>query len=168
VKRYPLQAVVDQREAAREAARRALAEAVRALEEEEQRLAEAERARAALDAEREAARLHLYDPDEAGMLPLPLIERRTEGLRHVERRLTEARERVEERRHDVVSAQHSLEERRQGLVQAEKDLKTVERHRETWRAAQKREEVRRDERQSAEVVLARYAAERGGEGSEET
>lgn len=168
MKRYPLQAVLDQRQAACGTARLALAEAVRALEEEERRLAEAERAREVVTRERTEAQRHLYDPDETGMLPLPLIERRTEGLHHVERRLAEASRALDERRAAVARAQGELEGRRLALVEADRERKAVETHREAWLEEQRREQTRREERQSEEVVLARYAARPAGEGGSET
>jgi flagellar biosynthesis chaperone FliJ len=157
--RYPLAAVLEQRGALREQARRALAEALRSLAERERELAAAETARDALRGEIEELTRHLYDPDEAGLLPIPLIERRTEGLRNVEESLRKAEQTVDERRRAVAEAQAEAGACRERLVEADRDLKAAEKHHEAWRAERLRERARKDQRQSEEVTLARFAAE---------
>lgn len=161
--RYPLAAVLEQRSALREQARRALAEALHAQGERERELAEAEAAREALRAEVEDLTRHLYDPDDAGLLPIPLVERRTEGLRNVESSLGQAEEAVEERRRSVAEAEAEAGRRRETLVEADRDLKAAEKHHEAWRAERRRERVRKDQRQSEEVTLARFAADAANE-----
>lgn len=157
--RYPLAAVLEQRGALREQARRALAEALRALGERERELAAAEAGRDALRAEIEELTRHLYDPDEAGLLPIPLIERRTEGLRNVEEGLQRAEQAIEERRRAVAAAEVEAGGCRERLVESDRDLKAAEKHHEAWCAERLREKARRDQRQSEEVTLARFAAE---------
>jgi flagellar biosynthesis chaperone FliJ len=157
--RYPLAAVLEQREALREQARRALAEALHALGERERELAAAEAAREALCGEIEELTRHLYDPDDDGLLPIPLIERRTEGLKNVEESLRQAEQVVAERRLSVAEAQAEAAARRERLVEADRDLKAAEKHHEAWRAERLRERARKDQRQSEEVTLARFAAE---------
>ncbi len=168
--RYPLAAVLEQRGALREQARRALAEALHALGERERELAESEAARAALRGEVEQLTKHLYDPDDAGLLPIPVIERRTEGLRNVEGSLRAVELVVEQRRQAVADAEAEGGRCREGLVGADRDLKAAEKHHEAWRAERLRERARKDERQSEEVTLARFAAdaakEDGGRGGQ--
>jgi flagellar biosynthesis chaperone FliJ len=161
--RYPLAAVLEQRSALREQARRALAEALRALADREGELAESEAAREALRAEIDEITKHLYDPDDAGLLPIPLIERRTDGLKHMEGSLRAIEQVVEQRRQAVAAAQAESGRCRDKLVEADRDLKAAEKHHDAWRAEQLRERARRDERQSEEVTLARFAAESASE-----
>ncbi len=156
--RYPLAAVLEQRGALREQARRALAEALGALAERERELAGAQAAREALRAEIEDLGRHLYDPDEAGLLPIPLIERRTEGLKNVEERLRHAERTVDDRRRAVAGAEAEVAGCRERLLEADRDLKAAEKHHEAWRAEWLRERARREQRQSEEVTLARFAA----------
>ncbi len=157
--RYPLAAVLEQRGALREQARRALAEALQALGDRERELAESEAAKGALRAEVEEVTKHLYDPDEAGLLPIPLIERRTEGLKNLEGSLRAVEQVVEQRRQAVAEAQAEAGRRRERLVEADRDLKAAEKHHEAWRAERLRERVLQDQRQSEEVTCARYAAD---------
>ena len=157
--RYPLAAVLEQRSALREQARRALAEALHALGERERELAGSEAARDALRAEVDELTGHLYDPDEAGLLPIPLVERRTEGLKNVEGSLRDAEEGVDLRRQAVADAQAEVGRCRERLVEADRDLKAAEKHHQAWRAERARERARKDQRQSEEVTLARFAAE---------
>ena len=157
--RYPLAAVLEQRGALREQARRALAEALHALAERERELAESEAARDALRAEVQELANHLYDPDEGGLLPIPLVARRTEGLRNVEGSLRAVEQAVEQRREAVAAAQSEAGRRRERLVEADRDLKAAEKHHESWRAERLRERARKDQRQSEEVTAARFAAE---------
>src|SRR5262249_46227693 len=79
--RYPLQAVVDQREALKEDAKRALAAAIESAAWEAEALKQKEAALETARREREEFARHLYDPDERGLLQLATIEKRTEGLR---------------------------------------------------------------------------------------
>jgi len=161
--RYPLQAVRDQREALKEGAKRALAAAVQAAAREAEILIEKERARDALLRERAERALHLYDPDAAGLLPISLIEKRTEGLRFLDGRIDEARQAVEAQKQAKQRAEAEVENRRGALVEADRELKVVEKHHETWLADWKREAGRKEQRQSEEITLARYAAETGGD-----
>lgn len=165
--RYPLAAVLQQREALREQARRALAEALGSLAARERELLAAQAARAGLDAEREELGRHLYDLDEAGLLPIPLIERRTEGLRNVEERRRRAERTEEENRRAVAGAEAEAAGCRERLVEADRDLKAAEKHHEIWRAEWRSEQSRRDQRQSEEVTLARFAARSAAEGDPE-
>ena len=157
--RYPLAAVLEQRGALREQARRALAEALSTLAEREHELARAEAAREALRAEVEDVGRHLYDPDEAGLLPIPLVERRTEGLKNVEERLRRAEQAVDDCRRAVAEAEVEVGGCRERLLEADRDLKAAEKHHEAWRAERLRERARKEQRQSEEVTLARFAAE---------
>lgn len=161
--RYPLAAVLEQRGALREQARRALAEALHAVGERERELAESEAARDALRAEVEELTRHLYDPDEAGLLPIPLVERRTDGLKNVEGSLRAVEQVVEQRRRAVADAEAEAGRCRERLVEADRDLQAAEKHHEAWRAERLRERARRDERQSEEVTLSRFAAESAAE-----
>jgi flagellar biosynthesis chaperone FliJ len=157
--RYPLAAVLEQRNALREQARRALAEALHALGERERELAQSEAARDALRAEIDGLTQHLYDADESGLLPIPLIERRTEGLKNVEGSLRAVEQVLEQRRKAIAEAEVEAGRRRERLVEADRDLKAAEKHHEAWRAERVREGARKDQRQSDEVTLARYAGE---------
>lgn len=165
--RYPLAAVLEQRGALREQARRALAEAISVLGERERELAEAETARGALRSETEELCRHVYDPDEAGLLPIPLIERRTEGLKNVEERLRGAEQAVEDRRRAAADAETEVGHCRERLLEADRDLKAAEKHHEAWRAERLRERARKEQRQSEEVTLARFAAEAAGDDDSE-
>ena len=70
---------------------------------------------------------------------------------------------VEQRREAVAAAQAEVGRGRERLVEADRDLKAAEKHHEAWRAERLRERARRDQRQSEEVTLARYAADAGRE-----
>jgi len=161
--RYPLQAALQQREAAKEDSKRALAEAIQALDREEARLREREAAREALRADREERRRHLYDPDEKGLLSIPTIERRTEGIRYLEGKIEEAGRAIAAQKQAVARAEARVEASRAGLVEADKALKAVEKHHESWLADWQKEIARKEQRQSEEVVLARFVAETGDE-----
>jgi flagellar biosynthesis chaperone FliJ len=161
--RYALQAVVDQREIGKEQAKTALADAVRAVADAEELLRGKEAAREKLVAERDHLRDHIYDPDPAGLLSMPLVEKRTAGVRYLGEKVEEASRAVEDQKQAVARAQALVEERRGRLVEADRELKAVEKHKETWLQEWKREAARKEQRQSEEMVLARYAAENAGD-----
>lgn len=157
--RYPLQAVLEQRGAAKEQAKRALAEAIQALGREEALLREKEAAREALRADREERSRHVYDPDENGMLSIPTVEKRAQGIRYLEGKIEEVGRAIAAQKEAVARAEAEVEARRAGLVEADKALKAVEKHHEGWLADWRKEIARREQRQSEEVVLARFVAD---------
>jgi flagellar biosynthesis chaperone FliJ len=164
---YPLQAALEQREVAKQEARRHLAESLRAAEREEQELHQREGQRDAFQADADARRGALYEPDAKGILSMPEVSKRTEALRYVEDQVETAVRAVEEQRKTLARAEAAVEERRSALVEADKELRAVEKHREGWLEEWKREATRKEQRQAEEVVTARYAAERSGADEEE-
>lgn len=162
--RYPLQAVVDQREALKEDAKRALAAAIESAAWEAEALKQKEAALETARREREEFARHLYDPDERGLLEMPTIEKRTEGLRFLDQRAREAFRTVELQKEALDRAEQEVESRRNALVEADRELKVVEKHHESWLVEWKKESARQEQRQSEEITLARYAREdRGSE-----
>jgi flagellar biosynthesis chaperone FliJ len=157
--RYPLAAALELRERAKEDARRALGDALRAIEVEQRKLAEREQERELLVADREDRNSRLYDVDESGMLSVPLIEKRRDALRYLDARIEEAAKAIDAQREAVKAAEARAEERRTELVEADQGLRAVEKHREDWLEERKKEAARKDQRQAEEIVLARYAAE---------
>lgn len=167
--RYPLEAVVEQREAAKQEARLGLAESLRALEREEQVLRRREGERDALVADADARRGRLYEPDPAGLLDMASVTRRTDELRHVEGRRDEAERAVEDQRQALVLAERRVEVSRSALVDADRELRAVEKHRERWLEEWRRRAARKEQRQAEEVVTARFATDRaGGDEGEQT
>jgi flagellar biosynthesis chaperone FliJ len=159
---YPLQAALEQREAAKQEARRRLAESLREAEREEQELRQREERRTALVADADERRRALYEPDEKGILSMPEVNKRTEALRYVEGQVEAAGRAVEEQKAILTRAEAAVEESRSALVEADRELRAVEKHREGWLDDWKREAARKEQRQTEEVVTARYAAERAG------
>ena len=159
---YPLQAALEQREAARKDARRRLAESLRELERQVRRLEEREEERAALIEDAGERRARLYDPGPSGLLEMLLVTRRTEELRYVEGRIAEADRAIDEQRRAVVRAEGAVEDCRASLMDADRELKAVEKHRQGWREERRRAAARKEQRQSEEVVTARFATERAG------
>ena len=162
-RRYPLAALLQQRGALREQARRAVAEAVGRVASSERELAAAETARAALAGEREEFARRLYDPDPAGLLQVALVERRSAELRNVEEREREAAHTLETCRAALASAEAELSGRRQALLEADRELQAAEKHHEAWRAEERARHLRQEEREGEEVTLARFVAEAGSD-----
>ena len=159
---YPLQAALDQREAAKQEARRRLAESLREAGRVERVLRQKEAQRDALLADAEQRRGRLYEPDEEGTLSMPHVKRRTEALRYVEGQVDDATREVEEQKEALAQAEAEVEKRRGALVEADTELRAVEKHHDGWMEDWKREAARKEQRQAEEVVTARYAAERSG------
>lgn len=157
--RYPLAALLEQRGALREQARRAVADALGRLGDRERERDAAKAARSALAAEHLELAGHLYDPDEAGLLPIGLVEQRNAALSNVEERLRQAERQAEASQKAVAAAEAEVAARRQDLVAADRELQAAQKHHARWSAERQRERVRREERQSEEVTLARIATE---------
>ena len=165
--RYPLEAVLDQRAAAKEEARRGLAAAVALVEREKATLCLKEHSKVRLEEDRAGRAAHLYDPDASGLLVMTLVQKRSEELKHVDGRIAEATRAVVEQEETLSRAEASVDAARAALVEADRELRSVEKHHEGWLGEWKKEAARKDQRQSEEIVLARYAAEAGSErGSE--
>jgi flagellar export protein FliJ len=166
---YPLQAALEQRDAAKQEARRRLAESLREAEREERELQRRQEQRDAFLADAEERRGGLYQPDEQGILSMSRVSKRTEALRYVEGQIEEASRAVGEQKEALARAEAVAEERRSALLEADKELRAVEKHHERWLEEWKREATRREQKQAEEVVTARYAAERSGaDGGERT
>jgi flagellar biosynthesis chaperone FliJ len=159
---YPLQAALEQREAAKQEAQLRLAESLREAEREERELQQREGRRDALLADADERRGTLYEPDAKGILSMPLVNKRTEALRYVEGQVEDAIRAVEEQKETLARAEAAVEERRSALVETDKELRAVEKHREGWLDDWRREAARKEQRQAEEVVTARYASEQAG------
>lgn len=155
--RYPLRAALQQRRVLVEEARRSLAGALRAAEEAEERRRAAESERDAQAARCDRLRQRLYEPDEKGLLQVAEVARRIEGLRHREEALEAAAEGLREREKEAARAEAAVAAARDALRTADADLEAVEKHHERWRADERRERARREERLTDEVVQARHA-----------
>jgi hypothetical protein len=158
--RYPLRAALQQRRALVEEARRDLAGALRAADEEQGRRRAAEAERDSLAARCDRHRRRLYEPDEKGQLQVAEVARRTEGLRHREEALDAAVGRLREREEAASRAEAAVATARARLRAVDAELEVVEKHYESWRADERREATRREERLTNEVVQARHAAAR--------
>ena len=161
--RYPLAALLEQRGALREQARRAVAFALGRLADRERERAAAQEARSALAAEQLDRAGHLYDPVENGLLPIGLVERRNAALRNVEERLLQAERQAEAGQKAVAGAEAEVAARRQDLLAADRELQAAQKHHDKWSAERQRERVRKEERQSEEVTLARIVTEAGSD-----
>jgi flagellar export protein FliJ len=154
--------VLDQRQAAKDGARRRLADALRDLARAEGALQEKEKLRDARRADAEGRRGTLYESDAAGNLSVPEVHRRTEALRYVEEQASEASRAVDEQRQLVARAESGVSECRGALVEADRELRAVEKNHEAWLEEWKHEAARSEQKQAEEVVTARYAADRSG------
>jgi flagellar biosynthesis chaperone FliJ len=160
---YPLQAVLDLRGASRAEAQLRLAEAIRALGACEAELAAAESKRAGLAAECADHARRLYEPGEAGHLEVALIERRHDALQNLEGQERDAGRAVGAAREATLRAEEQVAEARERLVEADRELQATEKHHQAWLDEWRREQTRREQRQSEEVTLARYAAGRASD-----
>ena len=160
--RYPLRAALDQRAAAKEEKRRGLGLAVREAERERAALDAKAQTKKKLDEDRAKRAAHLYDPDPSGLLAMTLVQKRSEELKHVDGRIAEAVRAIADQRDVLSRAEAAVEAARAVLVEADRELKAVEKHHEAWLQEGKKEAARDEQRQSEEIVLARYAAEAGG------
>jgi flagellar biosynthesis chaperone FliJ len=159
---YPLQAVLVQRQAAKDGARHRLAEALREVARAEEALQERRKARDAHRADAEERRSTLYEPDAGGSLSMPAVNQRTEALRYVEDQVNQASRAVEEQEQVLARAESTVSECRGALLDADRELRVVEKNHEAWLEEWKREAARSEQREAEEVVTARYAAERSG------
>lgn len=160
-RRYSLKAVLEQRAAAKEERRRELGLAVGLGERETAALRTKEQAKARLEEDRVARAAHLYDPDPSGLLAMTLVQKRSEELKHMEGRIAEAARAVADQKQALSRAEAAVEAARAALVEADRELRAVDKHHQAWLEEERKEAARDEQRQSEEIVLARYAAEAG-------
>lgn len=161
-RRYALRAVLMQRAAAKEEKRRGLGLAAGLVERETAALRAKEQEKARLEEDRVARAAHLYDPDPSGLLAMTLVQNRSEELKHMDGRIAEAARAVADQKQALSRAEAAAVAARSALVEADRELRAVEKHHEAWLEEGKKEAARDEQRQSEEIVLARYAAEAGG------
>lgn len=154
--KYPLQALLDQRERVKEDAKKAFAAALKAVDAAKARLAEIHAEREALVAERADREAHLYDADANGQLAIARIEERRLGLVHLGERIAAKAQEIEAQEGVVRAAEAAAEESKAALVAADQELKAIEKHRESWRLELKKEAERKEQRLSEEISSAQF------------
>lgn len=158
--KYPLEAVLELRQRAQDAAQEDLAAAIEAVEKAQGAVAEAEaeverRRRTALDFQD-----RLYEPNEGGTLSIADVDRRRAELKVLERKVEAAVQALGERRAELESAESRVEEAREALTQAAKELKAIEKHQAKWKEDLAKEAQRKEEALMQEVASAGWLARR--------
>ncbi|MEW6363724.1 MAG: flagellar export protein FliJ [Acidobacteriota bacterium] len=165
--KYPLQTVLDQRGRAKESAKKALAQAMQEVQREQQKLKELETKRQTLLETRADRVAHLYDPDEKGMLSIPAVEQRKNGIQHIDYAIKENDAAIEAQKQVVQQAEQKVEERKSELIEADKALKAIEKHREKWFNEWKLEMQQKEQKLGEEIALARFVRDRAETAEEE-
>jgi len=165
--KYPLQTILDQRSRGKEDAKKAFANALRALDAEQMKLRQLEEEKQGLIVKREDCMAHLYDPDEAGMLSVPLLERRRGGIQHIGFQIEEKTRAIVAQTEAVKKAEQEVDARKAALVEADKELKAIEKHRENWLTEVKREMAQKEQKLSEEIALARFVRDTAEQAEEE-
>ncbi|HBY58820.1 MAG TPA: hypothetical protein DEH78_03300 [Solibacterales bacterium] len=151
---YRLQTLLDRKQAVREDAERRLAERLRELEEERQRLAAREREAREASALAAAERMRLMAV-EGGSVSGRELRQRAANLDLLLRLASEAKDAVFEQKIAVNDAEDRLEEARRALAEAVRDVEVLNKHRERAKSRFHREQERKEavEMDEARTVL---------------
>ena len=165
--KYPLQTILDQRNRAKEDAKKNFATSIQALDAEPQRLSQLESEKDAMIASRADWQLPLYDTDEKGLLSVPLVDARRNGIQHLTYQIEEKAKNLVLQEKAVKTAEQVVESRKTALVEADKELKAIEKHHENWLADVKKEAAKKEQKLGEEIALARFVRDAAEQAEEE-
>ncbi|WP_338867508.1 flagellar assembly protein FliH [Myxococcus stipitatus] len=155
---YRLQTLLDMRARAKEEAEQAFSDAIKALEREKaelQRLMEELERRKRERKEKVAAYLKEVMAKGAGINGMNMMGRFEERLKDEEAQVALE---VERQREAVKVAERVVEQRRREMAEAAKELKAIEKHKETWQKQVKYERQQREELNQEEIGNALFLA----------
>ena len=148
---YRLQTLLEIRERAKEAAEQAFAEAMQALAKEKQKLKEMEEELERRKRERKQkvlAYLEEVMSKGVGAGGLNMMNRFEERLKDEEVQLALE---IDGQKEAVKAAERLVEERRREMAEAAKDLKAIEKHKESWQKQVRAEREMREELSQEEI-----------------
>ncbi|QSQ16768.1 flagellar assembly protein FliH [Myxococcus landrumensis] len=155
---YRLQTLLDMRLRAKEEAEQAFSDAIKALEREKaelQRLMDELERRKRERKEKVAAYLKEVMAKGAGINGMNMMGRFEERLKDEEAQVALE---VERQREAVKVAERVVEQRRREMAEAAKELKAIEKHKETWQKQVKHERQQREELNQEEIGNALFLA----------
>ncbi|AGC44150.1 FliJ family protein [Myxococcus stipitatus DSM 14675] len=155
---YRLQTLLDMRTRAKEEAEQAFSDAIKALEREKaelQRLMDELERRKRERKEKVAAYLKEVMAKGAGINGMNMMGRFEERLKDEEAQVALE---VERQREAVKVAERVVEQRRREMAEAAKELKAIEKHKETWQKQVKHERQQREELNQEEIGNALFLA----------
>ncbi|MFY2557588.1 flagellar assembly protein FliH [Myxococcus sp. CA051A] len=155
---YRLQTLLDMRTRAKEEAEQAFSDAIKALEREKvelQRLIDELERRKRERKEKVAAYLKEVMAKGAGINGMNMMGRFEERLKDEEAQVALE---VERQREAVKVAERLVEQRRREMAEAAKELKAIEKHKETWQKQVKHERQQREELSQEEIGNALFLA----------
>ncbi|WP_342380848.1 flagellar assembly protein FliH [Myxococcus stipitatus] len=155
---YRLQTLLDMRARAKEEAEQAFSDAIKALEREKaelQRLMDELERRKRERKEKVAAYLKEVMAKGAGINGMNMMGRFEERLKDEEAQVALE---VERQREAVKVAERVVEQRRREMAEAAKELKAIEKHKETWQKQVKYERQQREELNQEEIGNALFLA----------
>ncbi|NVJ26699.1 MULTISPECIES: flagellar assembly protein FliH [Myxococcus] len=155
---YRLQTLLDMRTRAKEEAEQAFSDAIKALEKEKvelQRLIDELERRKRERKEKVAAYLKEVMAKGSGINGMNMMGRFEERLKDEEAQVALE---VERQREAVKVAERLVEQRRREMAEAAKELKAIEKHKETWQKQVKHERQQREELSQEEIGNALFLA----------
>ncbi|XXF76034.1 flagellar assembly protein FliH [Myxococcaceae bacterium GXIMD 01537] len=155
---YRLQTLLDMRARAKEAAEQAFSAAIKELEKEKAELKRLEDDLERRKAERKQkvmAYLQEVMAKGAGINGMNMMSRFEQRLKDEEAQVALD---VERQREVVKAAERAVEQRRREMAEAAKELKAIEKHRETWQKQVRQERQAREELTQEEIGNALFLA----------
>jgi len=148
---YRLQVLLEMRERAKEEAENAFSDAVKALEKEKAELKRLEEDLASRKAERKQKVKEYLDQvmaKGAGIKGLTMMNRYEERLKDEEAQVALE---IERQKEAIKVAERLVEQRRREMAEAAKDLKAIEKHKETFQKQIRAERQAREELNQEEI-----------------
>jgi flagellar FliJ protein len=149
---YRLQALLQIRERAEEAAKEAFAQAMNALNREKQALKELEAELERMIADRKRRREEYSQKLASGEMK---VTDQSAAYRYIERlkeREAEQQAKIDGQRENVREAEKTLKRAQDALITATQDLKALEKHKEKWAEEVKKERMQREEDNLDEIA----------------
>jgi flagellar export protein FliJ len=155
---YRLQTLLEMRARAKEEAEQAFSAAIKALEKEKAELQRLEDDLARRKAERKQKVMEYFNQmmaKGAGINGMNMMNRFEQRLKDEEAQVALD---IENQKETVKVAERQVEQRRREMAEAAKELKAIEKHKETWQKQVKHERQQREELSQEEIGNALFLA----------
>ncbi len=155
---YRLQTLLEMRTRAKEEAEQAFSEAIKALEKEKAELRRLEEDLERRKAERKQKVMNYLNEvmaKGAGINGMNMMSRFEQRLKDEEAQVALD---IERQKETVKVAERTVEQKRREMAEAAKELKAIEKHKETWQKQVKHERQQREELSQEEIGSALFLA----------
>jgi flagellar export protein FliJ len=149
--KYRLQPVLDKRQKIKEAAEKALGEAQKKVEAEKKKEEECVQRVVQAKQKKEDSKAEMHRKMLEGKVEVEKIRMHKDYLKSLDFDIKKAEEQLVEQKGRVAAAEKVVEQKRNELVEATKEFQAIEKHKEKWETALKKEMEEAEQKEAEEI-----------------